>query len=58
MHMERALPRTGNGRLRIFCRSRLKYNINHNFTCGIEAARCYFGNKVVENKDYEFIPMQ
>lgn len=42
--------------IKIFCRSRLKYNINHKFTCGIEAARCYFGNKVVENKDYEFIP--
>lgn len=56
MHMERALPRIGNGRLRFFVEVELKYNINHKFTCGIEAARCYFGNKVVENKDYEFIP--
>ena len=32
--------------IKIFCRSRLKYNINHKFTCGIEAARCYiFMNK-------------
>lgn len=42
--------------IKIFCRSRLKYNINYNFTCGIEAARCYFGEKAVKLGDYEFIP--
>ncbi|MGN0181276.1 MAG: glycosyltransferase family 1 protein [Candidatus Ornithomonoglobus sp.] len=42
--------------LKMFCRSRLKYNINHKFTCGIAAARCYFGNKAVKNGDYELIP--
>lgn len=42
--------------LKIFCRSRLKYNINQNFTCGVAAAKCYFGNKKVQNNEYELIP--
>lgn len=42
--------------LKVFCRSRLKNNITHQFTCGIEAARCYFGSESVNRKTYEFIP--
>lgn len=30
--------------------------MNEHYSCGIEAARCYFGNKIVENHNYEFIP--
>jgi len=30
--------------------------MNQHFSCGIEAARCYFGEKVVERNDYELIP--
>lgn len=42
--------------IKLFCKSRLKANINHNYTCGIAAAECYFGKKVVEKGDYELIP--
>ncbi len=42
--------------IKLFCKSRLKANMNHNFTCGIAAAECYFGKQVVENGDYELIP--
>ncbi len=42
--------------LKMFCRSRLLNNCNHNWTCGIEAARCYFGNKNVEKGNYTFVP--
>lgn len=42
--------------IKLFCRSRLPYNMTHHFTCGIAAAECYFGKKTVEEGDYEFIP--
>ncbi|QHQ63611.1 glycosyltransferase [Anaerocolumna sedimenticola] len=42
--------------IKLFCKSRLKANINHNFTCGIAAAECYFGKRVVDDGDYELIP--
>lgn len=42
--------------LKMFCKSRLKTNLTQRFTCGIAAAECYFGHKVVESKMYEFIP--
>ena len=42
--------------LKLFCRSRLKNNINRNYTCGLAAAECYFGKKVVEEGDYVLIP--
>lgn len=41
--------------LKLFCKSRLPYNCNLNFSCGEMAARCYFGNKVVDNGDYTLI---
>lgn len=42
--------------LKVFCKARLKANINYNFTCGIAAAKCYFGKRVVDSADYELIP--
>ena len=42
--------------LKLFCRSRLKSNINQNFTCGVAAAKCYFGKEVVANGNYTLIP--
>lgn len=41
--------------LKIFCRSRLKNNCNNNWTCGIEAAKCYFGKRNVETGNYVLI---
>ncbi len=42
--------------LKLFCKSRLPYNMNKHFTCGIAAAECYFGEKVVKANDYLFVP--
>ena len=42
--------------LKLICKKFLPSNMTHHYTCGIEAARCYFGDKVVEEGDYELIP--
>lgn len=42
--------------IKLFCKSRLKSNINYKFSCGIAAAECYFGKKTVIQGNYEFIP--
>lgn len=42
--------------IKLFCKSRLKSNINQNFTCGIAAAEYYFGKNIVLNNQYELIP--
>lgn len=42
--------------IKLFCKSRLKANINHNFTCGVAAAKCYFGEQTVKAGNYELIP--
>lgn len=42
--------------IKLFCKSKLKSNINYKFSCGIAAAECYFGKKTVIQGDYEFIP--
>lgn len=42
--------------LKLFCKSKLEKNLTHRFTCGIAAAECYFGHKVVEKQKYEFVP--
>lgn len=42
--------------LKLFCKSRLKNNMTHHFTCGKAAAEFYFGKKVVDNGEYELIP--
>lgn len=41
--------------IKLFCKSRLKANINHNYTCGVAAAECYFGKVVVDQGNYELI---
>lgn len=42
--------------IKLVCKALLSSNMNQHFSCGIEAARCYFGEKVVERNDYELIP--
>lgn len=42
--------------LKVFCKWRIPHCANKYFSCGIEAARCYFGDKVVRNDQYTFIP--
>lgn len=42
--------------IKLVCKALLPSNMNQHFSCGIEAARCYFGEKVVERNDYELIP--
>lgn len=42
--------------IKLVCKALLPSNMNKQFSCGIEAARCYFGEKAVEKNDYELIP--
>lgn len=42
--------------IKLVCKAFLPSNMTHHYTCGIAAARCYFGDKIVEASDYEFIP--
>lgn len=42
--------------IKLFCKRRIPSTSTHYFTCGIEAARCYFGEEAVKNHNYEFIP--
>lgn len=42
--------------IKLVCKALLPSNMNQHFSCGIEAARCYFREKVVERNDYELIP--
>ncbi len=42
--------------LKLICMRFLPGNLTHRYTCGVEAARCYFGEKAVEAKQYDFIP--
>lgn len=42
--------------IKLVCKAMLPLNMTHHFSCGIEAARCYFGNRVVNDGDYELIP--
>ena len=42
--------------LKLICKSRLKANINYQYSCGIAAAECYFGKDTVVNGDFELIP--
>ncbi|WP_026659665.1 glycosyltransferase family 1 protein [Butyrivibrio sp. AC2005] len=42
--------------LKKICMMFLPINMTHHYTCGIAAAKCYFGNEIVEKGDYEFIP--
>lgn len=42
--------------IKIVCKALLPSNMNRHYTCGVEAAKCYFGEKTVKSGDYEFIP--
>lgn len=42
--------------IKLVCKALLPANMNQHFTCGIAAAECYFGKKVVEQQNYELIP--
>ena len=42
--------------LKLFCKWMIPNCANKYFSCGIEAARCYFGNKVVCDNRFTFIP--
>ena len=41
--------------LKLVCKSMLPLNMNYYFTCGIAAARCYFGDEIVNNSEYELV---
>jgi len=41
---------------KLVCRMLLPFYMNQRFTCGIAAANCYFGRKVVESGGCELIP--
>ena len=41
--------------IKYVCKSFLPSNMNMHFTCGIEAAKFYFGKEIVKNGDYELI---
>lgn len=43
-------------RLKEYKGIRLPTNMTHHFSCGVEAAKCYFGQKVVDENDYVLIP--
>lgn len=38
-----------------FCKTQLAKNANHNWTCGEDAAKCYFGKKTVSAGNYTLI---
>lgn len=42
--------------IKLFCKALLPHNMNQHFTCGIAAAECYFGRRVVNRQDYVFVP--
>ena len=42
--------------LKLVCKALLPSNMTHHYTCGIAAAECYFGSKVVQAGDYKLIP--
>ena len=42
--------------LKLICKALLPANINQRFSCGEAAARCYFGDKVVDNHNYVLVP--
>lgn len=42
--------------IKLVCKACLPTNMTHHFSCGVEAAKCYFGQKVVDENDYVLIP--
>ncbi len=41
--------------LKMLCKTQILNVCNINFTCGVEAARCYFGNKNVSQNNYVLV---
>ena len=37
--------------IKLVCKAMLPANMNEHYSCGVEAARCYFGNKVVSENE-------
>ena len=42
--------------IKLVCKALLPANMNQHFSCGEAAARCYFGNKVVDSNNYILVP--
>lgn len=42
--------------IKLVCKALLPANMNQHFSCGEAAARCYFGNKVVDSHNYVLVP--
>lgn len=42
--------------LKLVCKALLPSNMTHHYTCGVAAAECYYGRKIVESGNYELIP--
>ena len=42
--------------IKLVCKACLPTKMTHHFSCGVEAAKCYFGQKVVDENDYVLIP--
>lgn len=42
--------------IKLVCKALLPMNMNQHFTCGIAAAKCYFGKKVSDAGEYVLIP--
>ncbi|WP_404987675.1 glycosyltransferase family 1 protein [Clostridium culturomicium] len=42
--------------IKLVCKRLLPYNMNIHYSCGVAAAECYFGKKVVEKEDFTLIP--
>lgn len=42
--------------IKLVCKALLPANMTHHFSCGVAAARCYFGDQVVTADKYELIP--
>jgi len=42
--------------VKMICKATIPFNLTHRFTCGIAAARCYYGEKAVLKQEYTLIP--
>ena len=42
--------------IKLVCKALLPFNMNQHFTCGVAAARCYFGDRIVHENKYVLIP--
>lgn len=42
--------------IKLVCKALLPANMTHHFSCSVAAARCYFGDRLVDANNYELIP--